>query len=310
MGVTFRELRETCQLPVRSGNDVAGLLFGDHASLPLTKLWIDLRLSPDVATVGMLVTGLVGSGLQLLSGGWMVLGAALLVLYYVLDCVDGEVARFRRVENIKWGYYEYLFHMLVKPVSFVAVGYALTRELGSPLFLLAGASGAVAALWLKLFVDLPAIQFVHGVIGPPPGKDRAFRRYAEEHPVLRQALADRPADPRRDSGRAAEASSGGGFPLGLNLVTLRALGTNFDVGLLLLLGATTADLWLAPFALPGLGATTCRGAWMLWYGLILPLDFLDYLRTYLSKGHFPREMARMLTLAHHFQSPPPDDTPA
>lgn len=303
MGVTYRELRETCQLPVRSGNDVAGLLFGDYASLPLTKLWVDLRLSPDVATVGMLVTGLVGSGLQLLSGGWIVLGAALLVLYYVLDCVDGEVARFRKVENIKWGYYEYLFHMLVKPVSFVAVGYGLSRQLGGHGFLLAGASAAVAAMWLKLFVEVPGIMFVRGVIGPPPGKDRAFRRYADEHPVLRQALASGPVDPRTEAGPV----SGGGFPLGCNLVTLRALGTNFDVGLLLLLVASVADLWVVPFDLPLLGATTCRGLWMVWYGLVLPLDFLDYLRTYLARGHFPKEMARMLTLAHHFQAPPPGD---
>src|SRR5687767_373178 len=57
MGVSYRQLRERCQLPVRQHNDVAGLLFGDFASLPITKLFVDLRWSPNIATLGMLVCG-------------------------------------------------------------------------------------------------------------------------------------------------------------------------------------------------------------------------------------------------------------
>ncbi len=45
-GVSLRELRERCQLPVREHNDIAGLLFGDFASLPLTKLFVDCGWSP------------------------------------------------------------------------------------------------------------------------------------------------------------------------------------------------------------------------------------------------------------------------
>jgi len=54
MGVSLSELRARCQLPVRQHNDVAGLLFGDFASLPITKLFVDLRWSPNIATLGML----------------------------------------------------------------------------------------------------------------------------------------------------------------------------------------------------------------------------------------------------------------
>jgi hypothetical protein len=293
MGVSFRELREKCQQPVRAHNDVAGLLFGDQASLPLTKLWVDLRLSPDIATVGTLVAGVVGAGLQLLPSLWVLVGALLFLLYYVLDCVDGEVARYQKVENIKWGYYEYIFHMLVKPLCFLGIGFGLHLELGQPLFILAGAIAAVSTLWLKLFVEVPGIMFVHGVITAPRGKDRAFRRYAEERDLFGGGAPSATSD---ESGPV-------GFPLGFNMVTLRALATNFDIGLILLVAATAVDLAVDPIALPLLGPTTLRGVWMAYYGVILPLDFLDYLRTYFVSGHFPREMARMLTLAHHFEVP-------
>ena len=84
---------------------------------------------------------------------------------------------------------------------------------------------------------------------------------------------------------------------------MRALATNFDVGLLLLVIATAVDLQLPGPELPILGAATWRGVWMAYYGVVLPLDFLDYLRSYLIKGHFPSEIARMLQLAHHFKVP-------
>ena len=54
MGVSYRQLRERCQLPVRQHNDVAGLLFGDFASLPITKLFVDgdsVRIKIEVTPV-------------------------------------------------------------------------------------------------------------------------------------------------------------------------------------------------------------------------------------------------------------------
>ncbi len=293
MGVSFRDLRDRCQLPVRDGNDVAGLLFGDWASLPLTKLFVDWRLSPSIATVGMLITGIAGSALQLPGHPWPVVGAALLLLYYVLDCVDGEVARWQGVENIQWGYYEYIFHLLVKPVCFLGVGTAIYLETGRVAYVLAAAAAAIATLWLKILVELPSILFVKGVISSPPGKDRAYKFFARTLDLPEDAFD---ADESRPSGGSREI-----FPLGVNLVTLRALGTNFDVGLVFLVIATVLDTFVTPLALPLLGDTSLRGIWMAYYGVVLPLDFLDYLRTYLMRGHFSGEMKRLLVLSHHYK---------
>ena len=292
MGVRYEDLRNVCQKPVADGNDVAGLLFGDKASLPITKFLVDTGLSPSVATVGMLVTGVVGSVLQF-GGPWLVVaGAMLLLLYYILDCVDGEVARWRRIEHARWGYYEYIFHFIVKPVCFLCVGFSIWRHTDQWVLLLAGVSAAVSTLWLKLFLGLPSIVFVGSVFGRGFSGDRPYREYLPE--------AEAKVDEQENGSRGGKREV---FRLRADLVTLRSLATNFDVGLLLLLLASVADVYLAPFELPLLGATSLRTLWLLYYGLVLPLDFFDYVRTYFRQGHFDRQMVRLLAGAHGFAIP-------
>jgi hypothetical protein len=313
MGVRLRELRERCQLPVREHNDVAGLLFGDFASLPITKLFVDFGWSPNVATLGMLVCGLAGAALQLAPGAWPLLGAVLLVLYYVLDCVDGEVARWRGVEDMRWGYYDTIFHILVKPTAFLGVAIGCWRQLGEPELLIAGAVAGISVLWLKMFLQLPGILFLHDVLNGQPGGSRAFRRFlqsidakgwggsngnghapVEEPPPARVAAPAGNVKPPRPRPR---------FPLGFNLITLRALFTNFDIALLFLAVCCAIDLSRPPFTL-GEWVLSARAAWLCFYAAVLPLDFLDYVRTYLMRGHFARETTRLASLADRYRNEP------
>jgi hypothetical protein len=280
MGVRIEELRRVCQLPVRERNDVAGLLFGDHASLPITKLFVDLRISPNYASIGFLVAGLAGAGLQASHGMAAWIGALLLVLYYVLDCVDGEVARYQRVVAVQWGYYDYLFHMLIKPLTFFGVSLGCAVELLSPWFLCAAFTAAVSTLWLKIFLQVPGILFLREVLRR--GKAAATASLPREQPP---SSTDEP----------------GRFQLRLDRVTLRAVMTNFDVGLLFLAAACTADLFVEPFHVAGAGPVSVRALWLVYYGVVLPIDFADYMFTYLRRGHYSREMMRLLALAHHFR---------
>lgn len=288
MGASWKDLREVCQRPVRDGNDVAGLLFGDHASLLITKVFVDLRLSPNYASIGFLVCGLAGAGFQVLIGGWAALGAVLLVLYYVLDCVDGEVARWQKVVNVHWGYFDYLFHMLIKPLAFLGVALGTYAEFERPWVFLAAFAAAVSTLWRKILIEIPGILFLKDVL----------RRRALEPTTL-------PVNPNEAVARAAKSDGAQArtpFQLRLNLMTIRALLTNFDIGLLVLTAATLFDWFGEPFHVAGAGQVSARALWLCFYGIVLPLDFLDYLITYLRQRHFSTEMTRLLGLAHHFRA--------
>lgn len=287
MGASWKQLRETCQKPVRAGNDVAGLLFGDHASLLFTKFFVDLGISPNYASVGFLLSGIAGAGLQLGAGTWAFAGAMLLVLYYVLDCVDGEVARWQEVVNVHWGYYDYLFHMLIKPLAFFGVGVGCHLNGQETWPLLAAFTAAVATLWRKILIEIPGILFL---------KD-----------VLRKSSvsSDLTGPGESTTERPAAASAGGSssaFRLGFDLMTLRAVLTNFDIGLLFLALATGLDAFaVEPLRIGGI-EVAWRELWLAYYGIVLPLDFLDYLVTYLRRRHFSTEMTRLLGLAHHFRA--------
>jgi hypothetical protein len=281
MGVKLGDLRRVCQLPVRHSNDVAGLIYGDWASLPITKLFVDLKISPDVASIGFLICGLVGSALQIGDGLWALAGAVSLILYYLLDCVDGEVARWERVTDVRWGYFDYLFHMLVKPACFFGVGLGTWFDLQRPWPLVAAFAAALATLWLKVFLAIPSLIFVRAVLSDPGGPPS---RYVGELPSVTPS--------RR----------GDDFRIGFDVVTLRAILTNFDMGLLFLLAATAADVLMAPLDVVGLGQVSFRHLWLAYYGVVLPLDFADSLVTYVRRGHFGAELTRLVGLAHAFDA--------
>jgi hypothetical protein len=149
-------------------------------------------------------------------------------------------------------------------------------------------SAAVATLWRKILIEIPGILFLRAVLPKAPNARDALSAKAPSH-----------AEP---SERAADAPRAQPFSLRLDLVTLRAVLTNFDVGLLALLVASAADLIVEPFELPPFGTVNVRALWLAYYGLILPLDFFDYLITYMRRRHFSTEMTRLLGLAHHFRS--------
>lgn len=294
MGASFSELRRVCQRPVRETNDVAGLIYGDFLSLPITKLMVDLRLSPTWASIGFLICGLAGAALSVGGGLIAIGGAALLVLYYVLDCVDGEVARWQRVCDVRWTYFDYLFHLLVKPLTFLGVGLGTFLGHGAPWLLVAAFSAAVATLWLKTFLEMAGIVFLKEFLRRP----RKVEFIADSaRPLVEQALGS------ANESVAPRAAPSSPFRLRLDLVTLRALMTNFDIGLLLLFAASVADAAVGPIAY-GDATLGWRSLWLLYYGVVLPLDFADYVITYLRRGHFTREATRLLAIAHNFSLEP------
>jgi hypothetical protein len=161
------------------------------------------------------------------------------------------------------------------------VGLGTWLDLDRPWPLLAAGAAALATLWLKIFLAIPGIVFVRSVLTDPAGPPQ---RYAP-------AVSD-PAPTRR----------GPPFALGFNAVTLRAIMTNFDMGLAFLFAASLGDALGPPLSIPGLGDVTLRHLWLAYYAVVLPLDFLDYLFTYLRRGHFSTEMTRLVGLAHAFDA--------
>ncbi len=296
MGVSFRELRERCQRPVRENNDVAGLIYGDRISLLFTKLLVDRGWSPDVASYSMLITGVVGS-IALAFPGWVsVAGAFLVVLYYVFDCVDGEVARYRGIENLDWAWLDFLFHLIVKPFMFFFLGVGLYRELGHPWIFGLAFSALISTLFLKVLKDMTFPIFCKKIL--LNGRLADDKAYAH---LLRHVDPQAPPKERPDDQI---------FRLRWTLSTLRCLLTNFDIAILLLAVAAVLDVgWLGHFELPILGQANLRLVFLTFYALVLPIDYVDWLQTFLRQKRFRSEMGTLLGAADVFEIDPKGKKP-
>ncbi|MBY0274847.1 CDP-alcohol phosphatidyltransferase family protein [Candidatus Binatia bacterium] len=100
-------------------------------SRPLTLLLLPLRVTPNQITVAALLLSLVGAACIALPGlAGPVLGALLLQLTAVLDCVDGEIARAKVLET-EWGeWLDITSDTLIHVATFLGIAVHAWPDLG------------------------------------------------------------------------------------------------------------------------------------------------------------------------------------
>ncbi|MBK7877018.1 MAG: hypothetical protein IPJ77_14945 [Planctomycetes bacterium] len=285
---SIAELRQRVQAPVRKYNDVAGVLVGDRVSIHVTRVFVQLGLSPTIATLGMLLFGVAGSAMVPLGGAWAVFGFACVFLYYILDCVDGEVARYHKREKLIFGFHDFMFHLYVKSAFFTCLGIYLVRTTGASWTFFFALAALLAVLFQKFLHDLPLILTARYIL---------LRRNHERDHFVAQITQGAVETELAHDGALPDDHRPVAYSGPLSFV--RAAVTNFDLGVLLFLVAAIADLFVEPFQLAFLPAN-CVGVLVVFYGIVCPFDFLDHLQTHIRNQRFVHESRRLLRGAHHF----------
>jgi phosphatidylglycerophosphate synthase len=112
-------------------------------SLRLTRHLVDTRISPNQITVIMVFAGMLSGVALILPGlGGAVLSVLFMQLYLLLDCVDGEVARWRRQFSPLGVYLDRLGAYLADAAVMVGMGIR-AAQLGLDLYLVAGLAAAI-----------------------------------------------------------------------------------------------------------------------------------------------------------------------
>lgn len=191
------ELRAITQPPSllerRSGEHWAGRLYMRRISPYVTRLALRLGLSANQVTWLMIAVGLVGAWTFALPGVVAVLGVVGIQLYLLLDCVDGEVARFTKTQSVVGVYLDRWGHYVVEGSMFAALGVRAadgTDQLG---YMVLGMAGAFLALLSKAETDLVDSARLQSGFGPMPeaattmqhGGLAAGRRVADYFPIHR-----------------------------------------------------------------------------------------------------------------------------
>ncbi len=164
-----------------------------HASIYVTRLLLPTGISANALTWMMIVSGLAAAAIITVPALWSaLLGLLLVQLYLLLDCIDGEVARWRRTTSPTGIYLDRIGHYSCEAALFAALG---VRADGGTIagWTTLGLLGAVLALCNKAETDL--VHVARAMAGlrtvadeaaaPRPAALRGVRRLAAIVPFHR-----------------------------------------------------------------------------------------------------------------------------
>jgi phosphatidylglycerophosphate synthase len=174
---TIAELRAATQPAAlferNSGEHWAGRLYVRRLSPYLTRRLIGTRVTPDAVTWGMLVAGLLAAAVLTLPGVLAALGAALLIqVQILLDCSDGELARWRQQFSPAGIYLDRLAHYVTETALPIALGIRADGgwdQIGG--YTTLGLLAAVLALMVRMEIVL--VHVARAEAGRPPVADTA-----------------------------------------------------------------------------------------------------------------------------------------
>jgi hypothetical protein len=178
-------------------------------SIYVTRFALWMGLTANAVTLTSVLSSLAGSVLLLsLIPGQRLLGAALIVFGYLLDLVDGEVARYhagKQKLNAAGMFADYVGHVMHQPLLFACWGFATHRLTGAqwvlwvtPLLILGAIPSALLAKQVILIdlvrrglVDPASEEFRFAAIDKPgeQGLSEALGGDIVEAPGLRNTLS-------------------------------------------------------------------------------------------------------------------------
>jgi phosphatidylglycerophosphate synthase len=149
----------------------AGRLYMRRVSVYVTRALVATPLSANGVTLLMIPVGLLAALALTYPGVWGAVAAVLLVqLKLLLDCCDGEVARWRGTTSIKGVYLDVLGHYSTEAAFFVALGIRADGGWDSiGAWTAVGLGISVLVLYLK--AETLLVTVVRAQAGkPPPAK--------------------------------------------------------------------------------------------------------------------------------------------
>ena len=122
---SISELRIICQSNIKGKDIWSWFQIQRRFSIYFTKLFITFGVSANQVTFINLLTVL--SALALIALKHFIFGFLLLQLYFVLDCSDGEVARYFKQAGPKGLFIDRLVHIVTEPLLFLTLAYSIDQ---------------------------------------------------------------------------------------------------------------------------------------------------------------------------------------
>lgn len=176
----------------RSGEHWAGRLYMREISLRIDRHLVNTRVTPNQLTYLMTLAGVLAAPALLVPGiGGAVLGVVMVQLYLLLDCVDGELARWKQQYSLGGVYLDRVGAYLCDAAVLVGVGLRAADLWGGGridwLWAFLGTLAALGAVLIKAETDLVGVA--RHQTGLPPVKEAASEPRSSGVALARKAAA-------------------------------------------------------------------------------------------------------------------------
>ncbi|MEU3193897.1 CDP-alcohol phosphatidyltransferase family protein [Streptomyces sp. NPDC006992] len=176
----------------RSGEHWAGRLYMRELSLRIDRHLVNTRVTPNQLTYVMTLAGVLALPALLLPGVvGAVLGVVMVQLYLLLDCVDGEVARWKQQFSLGGVYLDRVGAYLCDAAVLVGFGLRAADLWGGGridwLWAFLGTLAALGAILIKAESDLVGVARHQG--GLPPVQESAAEPRSSGLALARRAAA-------------------------------------------------------------------------------------------------------------------------
>ncbi|AWK12201.1 transferase [Streptomyces spongiicola] len=176
----------------RSGEHWGGRLYMREISLRVTRVLVGTRVTPNQLTYLMTLAGVLALPALLVPGVWGAVLAVLMVqLYLLLDCVDGEVARWKKQYSLSGVYLDRVGAYLCDAAVLTGFGLRAADLWGGGridwLWAFLGTLAALGAILIKAETDLVGVA--RHQAGMEPVKDAAAEPRSSGMALARRAAA-------------------------------------------------------------------------------------------------------------------------
>ncbi|MFI8100455.1 CDP-alcohol phosphatidyltransferase family protein [Streptomyces sp. NPDC086023] len=176
----------------RSGEHWGGRLYMREVSLRITRVLVGTKVTPNQLTYLMTLAGVLALPALLVPGIWgAVLGVAAVQLYLLLDCVDGEVARWKKQYSLSGVYLDRVGAYLCDAAVLVGMGLRAADLWGGGridwLWAFLGTLAALGAILIKAETDLVGVA--RHQAGMEPVKEAAAEPRSSGVALARRAAA-------------------------------------------------------------------------------------------------------------------------
>lgn len=152
---SLKELNQICQKPRyrEAGNWMARYLVRD-AALFITWLLLHTTITANQVTLISLIIGIAG-GLWLALQGDIpfLIGVFALQIWYLLDHVDGQIARYRKTASLTGRFFDFTTHHIIHGILFFCLGAYCFYKTNQPLFIFWGFATSLAGMMFNLIHD-------------------------------------------------------------------------------------------------------------------------------------------------------------